>query len=158
MRSRTADRTRAVLILRSGLLVLSLSPAVIGFWALLGSRSFFAEFPGLGRRWVAVLGPFNEHLTTDVGGLYLGLAIVLVGAAISLERTFVLVVLLAILVQATAHLAWHLGNLEPYGAGDRVGNTIGLGLPVVLSAALLMLAVRRPRVARADDPRGRPDG
>ena len=29
-------------------------------WALLGSRSLFAEFPGLGRRWVAVLGPFKS--------------------------------------------------------------------------------------------------
>ncbi len=119
---------------------------MIGLWALLGPASFFARFPGLGRRWVAALPPFNEHLTTDVGGLYLALAIVLVGAALSLQRALVIVVLLALLVQAASHLVWHVGHLEPYDTADRVGNLVGLGLSVALPVALLIVAARPPEL------------
>ena len=44
-------------------------------------RSFYDDFPGAGRTWVAVDGPYNEHLVRDVGGLNLALAFVAVLAA-----------------------------------------------------------------------------
>lgn len=46
----------------------------IGLWQLLWPRSFYVGFPGFGRAWVAVDGPYNEHLVRDVGGGTLALA------------------------------------------------------------------------------------
>ena len=47
--------------------VIAAGSAVIGGWAQLFPRSFYDDFPGLGRAWVAMDGPFNEHLVRDVG-------------------------------------------------------------------------------------------
>ena len=58
----------------------------IGVWAQFAPRSFYDHFPGLGRAWVRVDGPYNEHLVRDVGGLNLGLAAVLIVAIITLSR------------------------------------------------------------------------
>ena len=38
-----------------------------GLWATLSPRSFYDEFPGGGRAWVAADGPYNEHLVRDFG-------------------------------------------------------------------------------------------
>jgi hypothetical protein len=54
---------------------------VLGSWALLAPRSFYDDFPGLGRSWIAVDGPFNEHLIRDVGALNLALLVLVVAAA-----------------------------------------------------------------------------
>lgn len=56
--------------------VLGLSAVVVGAWAAAAPRSFFSSFPLPGHHWVAPLGPYNEHLTRDVGGLYLALFVV----------------------------------------------------------------------------------
>jgi hypothetical protein len=55
------------------LAILSLSAAQAGGWALIARRSFYDSFPGLGRHWIAVTGPYNEHFVRDIGGLYLAL-------------------------------------------------------------------------------------
>ncbi len=65
----------------------------VGGWALVAPGSFYASFPGLGMIWVAVHGPYDEHLVRDVGALYLGLVDV-VGQVVSLSLTVVLAVLL----------------------------------------------------------------
>ena len=54
-------------------------------WSASGPRvapkSFYEDFPGAGRVWVAVDGPYNEHLVRDVGSLNLALAFVAVAGA-----------------------------------------------------------------------------
>ena len=72
--------------LRSGLILLATAGMVVGVWALLAPQSFYDDFPGGGRSWVSVFPPYNEHLVRDVGGLNLALAVLLVFAAIILER------------------------------------------------------------------------
>jgi len=61
---------------RVGLVVLMAANASVGFWAQLFPRSFYDDFQEMGRTWVALDGPFNEHLVRDVGGLNLALAVV----------------------------------------------------------------------------------
>ncbi len=58
------------------LAVIAIGYAGVGAWAALAPRSFYDDFPGGGRHWVAVDGPFNEHLVRDVGTLNLALAAV----------------------------------------------------------------------------------
>ena len=53
--------------------VLALSAAYVGAWAAAFRQSFYQSFPLAGRGWASMLGPYNEHLTRDVGGLYLAL-------------------------------------------------------------------------------------
>ena len=68
-----------------------------------------------------MLGPFDEHLVTDVGALFVALGVVLAFAAFSLRRgdrawrprT-------AWLVFSVPHFLWHVFNLEPYGTADAV--------------------------------------
>ena len=73
--------------IRVALGYLALISLEIGVWAQFFPRSFFDHYPGLGRAWVAVDGPYNEHLVRDVGGLNLGLAAVLIIALVTLSRT-----------------------------------------------------------------------
>src|SRR2546421_20918 len=51
------------------LFALGLTQLTIGLWALLGSRSFYNDFP-FGQGWVSADGPYNQHLLTDFGALY----------------------------------------------------------------------------------------
>jgi hypothetical protein len=51
-------------------------------------RTFYDDFP-FGRAWVEMLPPYNEHLVSDVGGFYLGFALLFAWAAVSLHRALV---------------------------------------------------------------------
>lgn len=137
------------------LAVLGLSAADVGGWALLAPRSFYESFPGLGRHWIAVTGPYNEHFVRDVGGLYLALLAITAWAALRPTPDLVRVTGLAWSVFSIAHLAYHAGHLDEFGTGDRIGNLIGLGGSVVLALALLLAPTGRrrsvgPRVTPAD--------
>ena len=78
----TADRGA----IRFLLLALGVPQALIGLWALFAPQSFYDDFPAGTDGWVHVLGPFDEHLVTDVGSLFVALGVVLAFAAFSLRR------------------------------------------------------------------------
>ena len=128
--------------LRAGLGLLAVAAAVVGAWALLAPRSFYGDFPGGGRSWVSAVGPYNEHLVRDVGGLNLALALLLAAAAVLLERRLVIVVLVAYLVNAVPHFIFHVSHMDELSTGDQVGQTVSLALAVLLPLALLPLARR----------------
>ncbi|CAN5860734.1 hypothetical protein BH24ACT3_BH24ACT3_07830 [soil metagenome] len=130
---------RRVLITRLLLLLMAVSSAVVGAWAQFAPRSFYDDFPGGGRTWVAVDGPYNEHLVRDVGGLNLGLLLVTVIALVTLARPVVAAAAGAALVYGVPHLAYHATHLEPYGTGDKVANVIALALAITLPALVLVL-------------------
>jgi hypothetical protein len=118
---------------------------VVGAWALAAPQSFYDSFPGGGRAWVSVDGPFNEHLVRDVGALNLAVATVLLSAAWWGGTVLVRVAAVAGLVWALPHFAYHLGHLDPLpSAGDRIGNVVSLGLAVVAPALVLWLTRRPP--------------
>ncbi|RTL69410.1 MAG: hypothetical protein EKK42_04560 [Pseudonocardiaceae bacterium] len=81
------------IVLRVGLLVLAATQAFVGLWALPAPRSFYDDFPAPGRSWVSALPPYNEHLVRDVGALSLALTVLLVAAAIWLDRRLVAITL-----------------------------------------------------------------
>ena len=78
-----------------------------------------------------LLPPYNEHLVTDVGGLYLGFAVLFAWAAWSLERTLVRAACTAWLVTASLHLFFHVGHLENFSTGDAIGEIASLALLLV---------------------------
>ena len=143
--SDVSDGTR--LALRVGLVYLAVSGALVGVWAGFAPRSFYDDFPGLGRMWVSVDGPYNEHLVRDVGWLNLALTVATVWAAVTLTRTLVIAVLVAWLVTSVPHLAYHVANLDGLATADRVGELASLALAPLVAGVLLVVAVRaRPSV------------
>ena len=126
---------------RATLLGLGLLQAANGAWALFAPSSFYSEFP-LGRGWVELLPAYNQHLTTDVGALYLATSALLIGAAWAMERKTVVVACIAWLVFALPHAVYHAFHLEPFGTGDAVANALVLAAAVLLPAWVLGAVVR----------------
>jgi len=112
---------------------LGLVQLLSGLWALFTPSSFYEQYP-FGRGWVALLPAYNEHLTRDVGALFLATATVLLAAAWFLERRLVLVASLGFLVFALPHAIYHLLNLGSFRTADAVANGLGLSASVLLPA------------------------
>jgi len=134
---------------RYGLLAVGIGQIGSGLWALLAPRSFYDDFPGGGRSWVSPLGPYNEHMTIDYGSLSLGIVIVVIAAAIILERRLVLVAIAGYLGWAVPHFLWHMANLGAYDTTDQVLNVITLSITVAVPLLLIVPARGLP-VARLE--------
>jgi hypothetical protein len=123
---------------RIGLIVLALSSAPLGLWALLAPRSFYDDFPGMGRHWVSLDGPYNHHLVTDFGGLNLALAVVTLAALYWVTRPLIITTAIAWLVYAVPHELYHATHLDPFGTSDKVGQLVGIGVDIAIAVALLV--------------------
>jgi hypothetical protein len=134
---------------RCMLVVLGLSAAYVGAWALAAPRSFYDSFPGLGRHWVVVGGPYNEHLVRDVGGLYLALFALSAWAALRPSWDLVRAAGLAWSVFSVPHLAYHAGHLDEFSTDDQIANMVSLGGTLVLGLALLLAPRRRTAIGTA---------
>lgn len=127
---------------RVALGVLLLAALSIGLTATLAPHTFYYDFPFLSH-WVDLLPPYNEHLVTDVGGLYLGFAVVFAWAARTLERNLVLAACAGWLLTATIHLVFHVTHLDHFGAGDAIAEVASLAL-LLVPAPVAIWAVGRP--------------
>jgi hypothetical protein len=132
-------------VLRIGLAVLGFPALVIGVWAAFFPRSFYEDFPGFGRMWVAPDGPFNEHLVRDVGELNLALVVVTAVALVTLGPWLVRAVLAGWLVYSVPHLVYHLRHMTPFATDDQVSIGASLALVPILAVVLLVIEVRAPR-------------
>lgn len=126
--------------IRIALGYLALASISIGVWALLAPKSFFDDYPGLGRVWVGVDGPYNEHLVRDVGALNLALSVVLVAAGVTLLRPLVVTAAIACLVWGVPHVVYHIFNAGELDAGDAAASIVGLALFAVLPIVLIFVA------------------
>jgi len=124
---------RAPFAARLALGLIALTAALIGIPASFAPESFYERFPFFAE-WVSLLPPYNEHLVTDVGGLYLGFAVVFAWGALTLSRELVLAACAGWAVAALAHLVFHITNLAPFGAADAIAQTAGLALALGLPA------------------------
>ena len=134
-------------IVRLALSLLFFSALVIGLTATVSPRTFYEDFPFLAH-WVDLLPPYNEHLVTDVGGLYLGFAVLFAWAAWTLEPTFVRAVCVAWLLTASLHLVFHIGHLDGFSAADAIGQLGSLALLVGAPVAALWASFPPPSTPR----------
>jgi hypothetical protein len=116
-------------IARLTLGLLFVSSLLIGLTATVLPRTFYEDFPFVAH-WVNLLSPYNEHLVTDVGGLYLGFAVLFAWAARTLERALTRAVCVGWLLTASLHLTFHAGHLEGFSTADAVGELVSLSLLV----------------------------
>jgi hypothetical protein len=136
--------------LRAGLLYAALANLSVGLWASIAPRAWYDEFPGFGRVWVAVDGPYNEHLVRDVGGWALALAVVCLAAAYTLSRVTVITAGIALVVQSGPHLVYHLRHTDPYSGGDLVGSLGGIAAVAAIGVAVAIAGTRLPSTSAGD--------
>ncbi len=129
-------------LIRFGLAYLGLSSLVVGGWATFAPASFFADFPGGGRSWVAGDGPYNEHLVRDVGAWSLALALVLLAAAWRPQRLLAMVAAGAAVVAALPHAVYHSRHAALVATtADRVASIGGLWFNVLVGLAVIAAVV-----------------
>jgi hypothetical protein len=118
--------------------ILAVSAIGVGGWAAASPRTFYADFPMPGRHWVSLLGPYNEHLIRDVGGLYLALFVLTLYAALRPADQLLRFTGLAWVVFGLQHFAYHLFHLAMFPMIDQVTMMLSLGAVAVLGALIML--------------------
>ena len=131
-------------VVRVVLVVWAAVSVQLGIWATFAPRSFYDDYPGFGRHWVRVNGPYNEHFVRDFGALNLALAVVTIFALVTFARPLVIAVAVAWLAWDIPHLVYHLRHLDVYGTGDKVLNVSALAALPVLAIIVLALMLMSP--------------
>ena len=123
----------AVRVLLAWFAVLGL---VLGGWQAFAPRSFYRDFPGLGRHWVSPDGPYNEHLLRDVGEGNLALGVLALVALLAGGVWLARATGIAEVVDAVPHQLYHQAHLGALPAGDRVPQTVALTVVTLTMPAL----------------------
>jgi hypothetical protein len=131
-------------LVRILLAVLALSNLQVGIWATFFPQSFYDDFPGGDRAWVALDGPYNEHLVRDFGATNLAIGVLTIAAFIWMARTLVVTAGVAWVVYGVPHLVYHLRHLDVYDTGDQVANAVLLTLAPLAGAVVAVLGAKLP--------------
>jgi hypothetical protein len=131
-------------IVRVALAIFAFVSLQLGIWATFAPRSFYEDYPGFGREWVRVDGPYNEHFVRDFGALNLALAVVTIAALVTMLRPLVIAVAIAWLAWGVPHLVYHLRHLDVFSSTDKVLNVTALVALPVLAVVVLVLTLQRP--------------
>ena len=124
----------------------------VGGWQALAPVSFYEDFPGLGRHWVSVDGPYNEHLLRDVGQGNLAIGVVALVALLTGGVWLARATGLAAVVAYLPHQLYHQRTLHLlHTTSDEVLQTVTLTLVSVAAVLLTAMAFRLPA-----EPAGRP--
>ena len=136
-----APTTRVPATVRIGLWAMALFSLLAGIQQQLAPRSFYDDFPGFGMRWVAVDGPYNEHLLRDLGGANLALAAVMLFTISQPTVGLVRAVAAAMLVAQVPHFIYHAAHLDVLPTTlDRVMQTTSLALTLAVPLLVLLRA------------------
>lgn len=131
------------LLLRAGLLVLTLIQAVVGVWALVFPRSFYDDFPAPGHPWVALLPPFNEHLVRDVGAFNLAFAFIFAACVVTMRYNLIRPAVIGYEFYAVPHFVFHAAHLNDFPMVDAIAQTVSLAIIVGLPLWLVGLTLGR---------------
>ena len=113
-----------------------------GATAAFAPHTFYENFPFLAH-WVDRLPPFNEHLVTDIGGLYPGFAVVFGWAAWKPDRAMARGAAAAFLLVASLHLAFHATHLEGFETPDAIAE-LGALATLLIPPAVVLWAIHEP--------------
>ncbi len=116
-----------------------------GMWQMIWPESFFRDFPGWGRHWVSVDGPYNEHLLRDVGQGNLAFGVVALVALLTGSVWLARATGLAAVVANLPHQLYHQEHLHVLETtSDEVLQTVTLTLVSLAAVLLAALAFRLP--------------
>ena len=94
--------------------------------------------------WVAVDGPYNEHLVRDVGGLNLALAFVAILALVTGSVAVARAAGGTALIFGVPHLLYHATHLDPFDTGDAIAMLGSLGIAALAAVVALSGSGGRP--------------
>jgi hypothetical protein len=135
--------------IRLGLLALAFPQLAIGAWALVSPSGWFENFPGADKSWLPLYeGSFDEHLVIDVGSAFLALGVILVLAAVWMDRRVVLAAAVGYLAYQAPHAIFHFASDEVLTTGDQILNTFALASALLLAVGIVVATVRPRREAR----------
>jgi hypothetical protein len=120
------------------LAVLAVSALSVGLPAAFAPGTFYEDYPFF-TSWVSLLPPYNEHLVTDVGGLYIGFGFLFCWSLIKPSRQLILPVCIAWLIAQVLHVAFHISHLEGFTTTEAVEQTFGF--VVLMIAAMIPVSV-----------------
>jgi hypothetical protein len=133
---------RTELVLRAGVVALALEAGMIGVHALFFPLYFYNKFL-LGRGWVKMLPPYNEHITRDLGALYLGFFVVLAYAAVKLSKDVFNAAVLGFVVATVPHMIFHAAHAaDAPMLIDKILQVGLLAVTVALGLGLLLIGGR----------------
>jgi hypothetical protein len=109
---------------------------------VIAPKQYFEHFPGAGHAWVAIDGPYNEHLMRDYGALNLALGAVALCAVIFMTRELILAAGIAIVVYTVPHVVYHFAHPSRIGdTSDQFGAIGGLLFNGVVGLLLVIYAI-----------------
>jgi hypothetical protein len=126
-------------LIRVTMVLLAIPQGFAGAWALVDPKGWYENFPGAGREWLPPFGPYNEHFAVDAGAGLFATSVLLILAAVILERRVVQVALAGWLAFAIPHTTYHMLNLDKLDTGDAIANVITLSATVLLPLLLLWM-------------------
>ena len=120
--------------------MLGLSALSIGIPASFAPETFYTDYPFY-TALVKLLPPYNEHLITDIGGLYLGFGVMFIWAMIKPSKELVVPLCWGWIAAQALHFAFHVSHLTGFTTTEAVGQQIGLAL--YIAVALVPIAMLR---------------
>jgi hypothetical protein len=129
--------------IRTLVVVNALVDAATGIFATVAPHTFYRHVIG-----VDLLGPYNEHLLSDVGGFYLGFAVLFGWAAVVMTPEIVWPVCAAATLTTVLHFAFHAAHLTGFSTAQTVAQTAGLTISIAMPAAALLLTARISHAGR----------
>ena len=109
----------------------------VGVWAQFFPRSFYDSFPGFGLHWVSMMGDWDEHLVSDVGGFYLGLTAITIIAIFARTAGPARLAGVGWTVFGVLHFIYHATHMMG-SSFDRIGTLTSLGIAALLGIVLLL--------------------
>jgi hypothetical protein len=132
-------------IARVLLALVAAAQAEVGLWGELAPHSFYENFPGFGRHWVAPIGPYDEHLVRDYASAEIGLAVLLACAAVWFTRHVVLIAGAAFLAGTLPHFIFHLTTTDDLPSIDNALSLGGFVVEMVAVAVAMAIVLRQRR-------------
>lgn len=151
VRMRFDQQRNRWLAVRIMLAVLAAQGAIVGLWATFAPHSWYTSFPGFGMQWVSPDGPYNHHLSGDVGAFFLALTAITIYALVLGGTNPARMAGVGWLVFGLPHFIYHVSHKpDAMGGADFWLSVIGAALLAVLGAAVLIVTPRGPQVPDPD--------
>jgi len=112
-------------LIKASLAILAFAALSVGLPAAFAPETFYEDYPFF-TAWINLLPPYNEHLITDVGGLYTGFGVMFVWSLIRPSRQLILPLCVGWFVVQILHFAFHISHLEGFTTTETASQTIGL--------------------------------
>jgi hypothetical protein len=115
----------------------------VGAFAAVAPHAFYRNVLG-----VDLLGPYNQHLLSDVGG-FLGFGLLFGWAAWTLGRQLVRAACVPATLTGLLHFGYHAAHLEHFSTGTAAAQTAGLTIAVALPLLALFMTRSADRNAES---------